>query len=102
MELKNWPHPADAVKIIEVKEYKEQTIQAYMVRSKNEHRVGSGVTMFVGKELIAQLKFKLDNRCSNNQVEQLAIAKAQEERESIDILENNPHTVTMFMTTESH
>jgi ribosomal protein L5 len=29
VELKNWPHPADVVRIIEVKEYKEQTIQVY-------------------------------------------------------------------------
>jgi hypothetical protein len=28
VEVKNWPHPADAVKIIKTKEYKEQTIQA--------------------------------------------------------------------------
>jgi hypothetical protein len=76
VELKNWPHPADVVKIIEAKECKEQTIQANTDGSKNEHGVGSGVTIFVGKELAAQLKFKLDNRCSNKQAEQLAIAKA--------------------------
>jgi ribonuclease HI len=96
VELKNWPHSADAVKIIEDKEYKKQTIQAYTDGSKNEQGVGSGVAIFVGKGLVAQLKFKLYNRCSNNQVEQLAIAKALEVRESIDILENSPHTVTMF------
>jgi hypothetical protein len=26
VEFKNWPHPADAVKITEIKEYEEQTI----------------------------------------------------------------------------
>jgi hypothetical protein len=61
LELKNWPHPAEAVKIIEVNEYQDQTIQAYTDGSKNEHRVGSGVAVFVGKELAGQLKFKLDN-----------------------------------------
>jgi hypothetical protein len=77
VELKTWPHPADVVKIVEDNGYKEQTIQIYTDGSKNEHGVGSGVVIFVGKELKAQLKFKLDNRCSNNQAEQLAIAKAQ-------------------------
>jgi hypothetical protein len=38
----------------------------YTDGSKNEHGVGSGVAIFVGEELTAQLKFKLDNRCSNN------------------------------------
>ena len=66
MELKNWPHPADVVKIIEDNGYKKQTFQIYTDGSKNEHGVGSGVAIFVGKELKPQLKFKLDNRCSNN------------------------------------
>jgi ribonuclease HI len=96
VELKNWPHPADVVKIIEAKKYKEQTIQAYTNGRKNEHGVGSGMAIFVGKEPAAQLKFKLDNRCSTNQAEQLAIAKALEVIESIDISENSPRTVTIF------
>jgi ribonuclease HI len=40
------------------------------------HGVGSGMAIFVDKELVAQLKFILDLRCSNNQAEQLAIEKA--------------------------
>ena len=58
LELKNWPHPADAVKIIEDKGYQDQTIQVYTDGSKNEHGVGSAVAIFVGKELAVQLKFK--------------------------------------------
>jgi ribonuclease HI len=96
VELKNWPHPADVVKIIEVEEYKEQTIQVYTDGSKNEHGVGSGVAIFVGKELTVQLKFKLDNRCSNNQAERLAFAKALEVIETIDIVETSPRTVAIF------
>ena len=37
VELKNWPHPADVVKIIEDNGYKEQTIQIYKDGSKNEY-----------------------------------------------------------------
>jgi ribonuclease HI len=58
--------------------------------------VCSGVVMFIGKELKAQLKFKLDNRCSNNQAEQLAIAKALETIDEINIAENSPHTIDIF------
>jgi ribonuclease HI len=96
VKIKNWPHPADMVKIIEVEEYTEQTIQVYTDGSKNEHGVRSGVAIFVGEELTAQLKFKLDNRCSNNQAEQLTIAKALEVIETIDIAENRPRTVAIF------
>ena len=47
-------------------------------------------------ELVAQLKFKLDNRCSNNQAEQLAVAKTLDVTESIVISENSPRTVNTF------
>jgi len=96
VELKNWPHPADVVKIIEDNGYKEQTIQIYTDGGKNEHGVGFGVAIFVGKELKAQLKFKLDNRCSNNQAEQLAITKALEIIDATDIAESNPRTIGIF------
>ena len=69
VELKNWPHLADDVNITETKEYKEQKIQAYRDGNKNVHGVGSGVAIFVDKALVAQLKFKLYNRCSNNREE---------------------------------
>ena len=59
MEIKKWPHLADVVKIIEAKGYKDQTIQAYTDDSKNEHGVGIGVAIFVGKDLAVQLKFNL-------------------------------------------
>ena len=54
------------------------------------------MAIFIVKEPVTQLKFKLDNRCSNNQVEQLATAKMLEVIESIHILENSPCTVTIF------
>ena len=96
MELKNWPHLADVVKIREDNGYKEQTIRIYTDGSKNKHGVGSGVAIFVGNELQAQLKFKLDNRCSNNQAEQIAIAKVLEVIDAIDIAENSPCTIAIF------
>jgi ribonuclease HI len=54
------------------------------------------VAIFVGKELKAQLKFKLDKRCSNNQAEQLAIAKVLEVIVAIVIAENSPRTIAIF------
>jgi len=49
LELNNWPHPAEDVKIIQVIEHQDKTIQAFKDGSKNEHGVGSGVAIFFGK-----------------------------------------------------
>jgi ribonuclease HI len=82
VELKNWPHPADVAAFIKVKEYDDKTIQIYTVMGKNEQGVGAGVAIFSGNELVTKLKYKLDNICSNNQAERLAIAKALEALET--------------------
>jgi ribonuclease HI len=96
VELKNWPHPADAATINEAKDYEDQTITVYTDGSKSENGVGSGVAIFIGKELVTQLKYKLDNRCSNNQAEQLAIVKVLEAIEMIAIKENSPRIAAIL------
>lgn len=96
VELKDWPHPADAVKITEVKDYKETVVQAYNDGSKYEQGVGSGAAVFIGKEIVTQIKLKLDSRCSNNQAEQLAITKALGAIRSIHSAEINPCTATIY------
>ena len=73
-----------AVTIKEVENREEATIKAFTDGSKNQRGVGSGVVIFKGKDIIARQKLKLDNRCSNNQAEQLAIHKALEEIESLN------------------
>jgi len=50
----------------------------------------------LGKELVTKLKYKLDNRCSNNQAEQLAIAKALEALETTDVEENSTRTAAII------
>ena len=54
------------------------------------------MAIFSGKELVSKLKYKLDNRYSNNQAEQLAIAKALEALETTDTEENSPRTAAII------
>jgi ribonuclease HI len=82
-------------------EYEQRTILIYTDGSRNEHGVGSGVATFVQEKLAVQLQFSLGNRCSNNQAEQLAIAKALEAIETIDIPDNIPRTI-YSLTAELH
>ena len=96
VERKNCLHLADVVAFIEVKEYYDKTVKIYTDGSKNEQGVGAEVAIFSGKELLSKLKYKLDNRCSNNQAEQLAIAKALEALETTDIEESSPRTAAII------
>jgi ribonuclease HI len=96
VDLKHWQHPAVDTKNIEVDDHKDQLIHTYTDGSKTRNGVGSGVAIFFGEELAPQEKFKLDNRCTNNQAEQLAITKALEAIGKIDISEGIPRTATNF------
>ena len=52
--------------------------------------------VFKGSELVANVQLKLDNRCSNNQAEQLAIPKVLETIESMNSLSINLRTATIL------
>jgi ribonuclease HI len=96
LECKNWPHPADVVNISEATEYKKKAIEVYTDGIKNEHGVGFGVASYVENKLLLQQKIERDNRCTNNQAEQPAIAKELEAVETIELAENSQRTITVF------
>jgi len=70
--------PAEVIEIKEKCERMEYMIEVYTDGSKSENGIGSGIAVFIDKHLTFQLKYKLADRCSNNQTEQLAIVKALE------------------------
>ena len=97
--IQHWQHPADVVTIKEVAaagNEEKALVQAYTDGSKHVQGVGSGAAIFIGNEIVAQIKLKLDNRCSNNQAKQLAIVKALEATESLHNKVINPRTATIF------
>jgi ribonuclease HI len=92
VQLKDWLHPADTVRITDQEE--DHTIQIFTDGSKSEHGVGAGIAIFIQNRLEHQLRYTLYNRCSNNQAE-LAIVKALEKLVKIHINDNIPRTVTV-------
>jgi ribonuclease HI len=52
--------------------------------------------VFIGKDIVAQIKLKLDGRCLNNQAEQLAITKALGAIRPIHSTQINPRTATIY------
>jgi len=70
-------------------------IEVYTDDSKSPSRVGSGITIFINKHLMFQLRYKLKERCSNNQAEQLAIAKALEKIQDFSHLQGNQRSIAI-------
>jgi len=64
-------------------------IEVYTNGSKSPRGLCSGIAIFTIKHLTFQLKYKLAERCSNNQAEQLAIAKALEKIQDLSHLHGN-------------
>jgi len=93
----NWLHPVDMFSVTDTKDdTKDQLWHIFTDGSKSEQGVGSGVAVFTWKVLTEQLKFKLDNRCCNNQAEQLAIIKALEVIESQQENHNERRTAVIY------
>jgi ribonuclease HI len=61
----------------------QYAIAVYTDGCKIENGVGSGIAILIDKHLTFQLKWKLAEKCSNNQAEQLAIAKALEKMKDL-------------------
>ena len=76
MELENWTHPATHIKTIEGEEESLHSIEAYTDGSKSDLGVGAGVVIFLDNNIMKTMQFRLNERCSNNQAEQMAILKA--------------------------
>jgi hypothetical protein len=90
----NWLHSAD----VDIKKDDEEPFrQIYTDGSKSEQGLGSGVAVFKGKALTEQLKYKINQRCSNNQAEQLATVKALETLET-QTANHNVHKTAVIYT----
>ena len=78
MDLENWNHPAIHIKTTERDEESLHPIQAYTDTSKCDFEVGAGRVIFLDNNLITTMQYRLNERCTNNQAEQMAILKALE------------------------
>jgi len=73
------------VKIIERKADSPYYIQAYTDGSKSEAGVRAGIAIYQDNNLTSTLKYQLSERCTNNLAEQIAILKALEHIQSIEM-----------------
>ena len=92
IEVKNWTIPAKYVNIIEGQKKRTHSICAYTDGSKNDIGVRSGIAIFSDNRLTTCLKYRLNESSSNNQAEQLAILKALEYIQYMEVGEKTSST----------
>jgi ribonuclease HI len=83
MNVKHWQHPAEmSIRVMEEND-ERNPIQIYTDGSKTEKGVCLGVAIFESGQYIKSLQSRLNNRCTNNQAEQLVILMALKYIENI-------------------
>jgi hypothetical protein len=78
-----WSHPARRADIMQTTDLKTYPTEIFTDESKIGDKVGAGVATYTDKRLVKQYKYRLQNHCSNNQAEQIAILKSLEQLPSI-------------------
>ena len=86
--------PCRRVSITETSYLISYATQIYTDGSKIGGKVGAGVAIYTAKMLVRKCKLKLQDCCSNNQAEQIAILKSLELPPTLE--DHNTRTVEIF------
>jgi len=76
MGTKYWLHRAETITFLSEETKDTSAVLIYTDGSKSEKGVAAGIAIYMSGDLVKTLKYKLNYRCTNNHVEQLAILKA--------------------------
>jgi ribonuclease HI len=98
-EARFWQHPAESVIRTSEGNEEDSPLQIYTDGSKTEKGVGSGIAMYRSGQNIRTPQFKLNKKCTNNQVEQLAILKALEYIDNTQMADKKATIYTDSQTT---
>jgi len=83
LPAKEWPHSARRADIMEITVLITYPTEIFTDGSKIGDKVGAGVAIYTDKRLMRKYKYTLQNHCSNNQAEQIAILKSLEQLPSL-------------------
>jgi len=74
LPIKEWPHPARRLNIMEICDSTSYSTEIYTDERKIGGKFGAGAVIYVDQLLKKQYKYKLQNCRSNNQIKQIAIS----------------------------
>jgi len=88
LEMRYWPHPAEIPLIRAPTEIPHNVINIFTDGSKIGVKVGAAADIIKDDIVLHQSKYKLHESCSNNQAEQVAILKALEQIQNLQLAED--------------
>ena len=94
LEVNQWSHPAEIPSLKAHIEIPLTAINIFTDGSKIGGKVGAA-TVIIKDNLVHQSKYKLHERCSNNQAEQVAIQKALQQLRQLPIMDDKAKTVVV-------
>jgi len=99
MGVKHWLHPAVKVTTLQDNNADNSTTQIFTDGSKSEQGVDAGIAVYRSGTHTTSLKYRLNQICTNNQAEQLAILKSLEYIENIHTTDKSVTRYTDSQTT---
>ena len=90
LEVRYWPHPVE-IPLIRA----PNVINIFMDGSKIGGKVQAAAVIIKDDIVLHQSKYKLHDRCSNNQAEQVAILRALEQIQSLQLAEDTEKIVVV-------
>ena len=88
MEVRYWPQPAEISLITAPTEIPHNVLNIFTDGSKIGGKVGAAAVIIKNDIILHQSTFELHERCSNNHVEQVAIVRALEQMQNLQLAED--------------
>jgi ribonuclease HI len=95
LEVKHWPHPAEIPSLKAPIEIPLNVINIFTDGSKIRGKVGAAAVIIKDDIVLHKSKYKLHDRCSNNQAEQVAIQKALEQLQHLLLTDDTAKIVVV-------
>ena len=102
-------HPAFSISLLKGGKDEDSDIEIFTDGSKTKQGVGAGVAIYTRGTLTRSLKFRLHDKCTNNQAEQIAILKSllhmtkeQSPNKTVTIYTDSQTTLDSLMNSKIH
>jgi ribonuclease HI len=107
--VQHWPHPAFSISLLKDDNDVESDLEIYTDGSKTKQGVGAGIAIYSRGTHARSLKYRLHDKCTNNQAEQMEILKSllhmtkeHSPNKTVTIYTDSQTTLSSLMNSKIH